>query len=132
MSPAAETLPPPTRARILVVEDDESTLHALAGWLSYDYDVVTARDGIEGLERALESPPDVIVADVWMPRLDGVTMVRRMKQIAALRPIPVLFLTGQTMPASVIAGIAAGARAYLPKPIDLDVLDRKLRSALGH
>jgi len=65
-----------------------------------------------------------------MPRLDGVSMVRAMKATESLRRVPVIFLTGQTSLSSVVAGIAAGARAYLPKPIDLDVLDRKLRSAL--
>ncbi len=121
-----------TRARILVVEDDSSTRTALAGWLGHDYEVLTAADGLEGLQIATthQPPPDLILADVWMPRLDGVGMVSRIKAIEALRSIPVIFLTGQTSPTSVIAGISAGARAYLPKPIDLDVLDRKVKSAL--
>lgn len=120
------------RARVLVVEDDENTRSALAGWLRHEYDVDTACDGVEGLEVATREgpPPDVILADVSMPRLDGVAMVKRIKEFESLRHIPVVFLTGQATPASVIAGIAAGARAYLTKPIDLDVLDRKLRSAL--
>lgn len=74
--------------------------------------------------------PDVILTDVWMPRLDGVAMVGRLKEIAGLRRVPVIFLTGQTSVESVVAGIAAGARAYLPKPVELDTLDCKLRSAL--
>jgi CheY-like chemotaxis protein len=131
MSLVAEAQSPPTRAHILIVDDDDLTLKALAAWLSYEYEVVTAHDGIEGLERAAELTPDVIISDVWMPRLDGVEMVRHMKRIEGLRHVPVLFLTGQTSPASVVAGISAGARAYLSKPIDLDVLERKLRSALA-
>jgi len=121
---------PCVRARILVVDDDDTTRTALEHWLAYEYDVVAAADGIEGLELATTRAPDVIVTDVWMPRLDGVSMVRRMKEIEGLRRVPVIFLTGQTSPASFVAGISAGARAYLPKPIDLDVLDRKVRSAL--
>lgn len=123
---------PGQRARILVVEDDPSTRTALAQWLSHDYDVAVARDGLEGLEiaTAQQPPPDLILADVWMPRVDGVEMVTRIKQIDALRRVPVIFLTGQTSPQSMIAGISAGARAYIPKPVDLDVLDRKVRSAL--
>ncbi len=125
--------PPPARPRILVVDDDESTRTALAGWLGYEYDVVVARDGIEGLEVANALPaPDIILADVWMPRLDGVSMVMRIKAIDRLRRVPVIFLTGQTSVHSMVAGIAVGARAYLSKPIDLDVLDRKLHSALHH
>ncbi len=120
------------RPLVLVVEDDESTRSALVSWLRHEYDVIAARDGLEGLRMATthQPRPDVILADVWMPLLDGVSMVRRLKEIDSLRRVPVIFLTGQTSPQSMVAGISAGARAYLPKPIDLDVLDRKLRSAL--
>jgi len=122
----------PTRRRLLLIEDDAQSCAALCRWLSYEYDVTTAADGLEGLEIASRPPPpDVIVADVWMPRLDGVSMVARLKQKELLRRVPVIFLTGQTSPRSVAAGIAAGARAYLSKPVDLDLLDRKLRSALA-
>lgn len=126
------TIPPSARARILLVEDEESTRTALAQWLRYEYEVVTAVDGLDALEIAvaMRPAPDVILTDVWMPRLDGVSMVKRLKEIESLRGVPVIFLTGQTSVQSVVAGIAAGARAYLPKPIELDALDRKLRSAI--
>jgi CheY-like chemotaxis protein len=128
----AETLlPPPARARVLLVDAEELDRKALARWLSYEYEVTTASDGQEGLERAAQARPDVVIADVAMPRLDGVTMVRRMRQTPGLRQVPVLFLTGLMSPERVIAGIAAGARAYIPKPVDLDLLTRKLRSALA-
>ncbi len=117
--------------RILVVDDDEGTLRAIAALLSGEYDVFTASDGVEGLQAAIVHPPDLIIADVWMPRGDGVTMVQRIKQIEALRHVPVIFLTGQTSVHSVVAGISAGAWAYLPKPIDPDILERKVRGALA-
>ncbi|HTQ45108.1 MAG TPA: response regulator transcription factor [Polyangiaceae bacterium] len=130
-----ETAPPrekSARARILIVEDDANTRTALVRWLEHEYDVIAASDGLEGLEIATtqDPPPDLILADVWMPRVDGVEMVTRIKRIEALRRIPAIFLTGQTSPVSMMAGLSAGARAYLPKPIDLDVLDHKVRSAL--
>jgi DNA-binding response OmpR family regulator len=124
--------PDVARKRILVVDDDEGTLHAIAALLSGEYEVSTAADGSEGLQAAIRLLPDLVIADVWMPRADGVTMVRRMKQIEALRHVPVIFLTGQTSVQSVVAGISAGAWAYLPKPIDPDILERKVRSALAH
>jgi CheY-like chemotaxis protein len=126
------SIPPARRHRVLLVDDEEDTRKALAGWLAYDYEVVAAADGLAALEIATRegTVPDVVVADVWMPGLDGFEMVKRMTQNALLRHVPVIFLTGQTSPRSVVTGIAAGARAYLTKPIDLDVLDRKLRSAL--
>jgi two-component system alkaline phosphatase synthesis response regulator PhoP len=117
--------------RILVVDDELGTRRAIALLLG-EYQVFTAADGIEGLEVAVREHPDLVVTDVWMPRADGVVMVRCMKQIPELRHVPVIFLTGQTSVQSMVAGISAGAWAYLPKPIDPDILERKVRSALAH
>jgi PleD family two-component response regulator len=119
------------RCRILIVDDDEGARTALAAWLGRDYEVVTAGDGIEGLERAAEMAPDIVIADVWMPRLDGVSMVNRMKRIDSLRDVPVVFLSGQTEPVSIAAGFSAGGHSYLTKPIDLGLLEDELRLALG-
>jgi CheY-like chemotaxis protein len=118
------------RPCVLIVDDEDGTRTALAHWLSDDYVITTARDGVEGLERAYARTPDAVISDVWMPRLDGIAMVTRMKRTVLLRTVPVLFLTGQTSSASVEAGLSTGAIAYLEKPIDLDVLDRALRTAL--
>jgi CheY-like chemotaxis protein len=117
--------------RILVVDDDEVARQAIAALLSRDYDVITAADGIDGLDAAMRERPDLIIADVWMPGVDGVLMVQRIKRIEALRHIPVIFLTGQTAVRSVVAAISAGARAHLCKPIDPPLLLRKVRSALS-
>jgi DNA-binding response OmpR family regulator len=127
-APAGAGLAPP---RILVVDDDEGTRRALAILLSGEYEVVTASDGIDGVAMAVREPPDLIIADMWMPGVDGALMVKRMKQIDTLSSVPVIFLSGQTSVHSVVAGISAGAWAYLPKPIDPDVLERKIRSALA-
>ncbi len=121
------------RRCVLVVDDEDGTRRGLERWLSRDYEVITAKDGAEGLQvaSAHKPRPDVIISDVWMPGLDGVSMVKCLKQHALLHDVPVIFLTGQTSPQSMIAGIAVGARAYLCKPIDLDALDKKVRSALA-
>ncbi len=118
------------RSRVLIVEDDDGTRTALAGWLAGNYDVVTARDGQEGFALASASTPDVIVTDLWMPRVDGMSMVNRLRRVEAVRNIPVIFLTGQTATERDRAGIASVAVAYLPKPIDLEALEHALRAAL--
>src|SRR5262245_17359499 len=65
------------KRRVLIVEDDEPTRRLLAITLRRTYDVVTAADGVEGLEMAtLQPPPDLVITDVMMPRLDGLTMVQ--------------------------------------------------------
>ncbi len=126
-----DTLPAERRSRVLVVEDDDGTRTALAGWLGASYDVVTARDGEEGFALALASPPDVILTDLWMPRVDGMSMVTRLRRIESMGAIPVIFLTGQTATERVRTGISEVAFAYLPKPIDLEALEGALRAALA-
>ena len=89
-------------------------------------------DGIDGCEKATEMPrPDLIIADVSMPRLDGITMVQRIRASTALHRVPVIFFTGQTSVASIIAGLAVGTFAYLSKTSAPGVLEGKVRRALG-
>jgi len=128
----SSVLPRSERKRVLVVDDDDETRGAIAHLLGMDYEIAVAADGVEGLARATEDrPPDLVIADVWMPRLDGVEMVKRMRKLDALRSTPVIFLTGQTSTESVVAGINAGARHYLTKPVDPDLLEAKVRKLLG-
>lgn len=119
------------KRRVLIVEDDEPTRRLLAITLRRSYDVAVAGDGVEGLEIATTAPfPDLIVTDVMMPRLDGVTMVREIKKRDASRKVPVIFLTAKGGAADVAAGISAGARHYLVKPVKLGALEDMVKSIL--
>ncbi len=120
----------PERKRILIVEDDTGALSALAYALGARYDVVVARDGVEGAEVAAKSPPDLIITDVTMPRLDGIGMVRRIREQQAAK-VPVIFVSALDSPMAVVAGIAAGARHYLTKPLDLNDLEKRIVRVLG-
>jgi CheY-like chemotaxis protein len=122
-----------SRKSILVVDDDESMREVISVLLSTEYRVVQAVDGVDGFLRANEVPaPDLIIADVSMPFLDGVAMVRRIRENEALRRVPVIFVTGQASSESFIAGLSVDSFAYLSKPIQLDVLEKKVKSALWH
>jgi PleD family two-component response regulator len=117
---------------ILVVDDDEEMREAVGLVLTPRYRVRYAVDGIDGYEKANDLPrPDLIIADVTMPRLDGVTMVQRIRATPALRRVPVIFFTGQTSVASIIAGLSVGTFAYLSKTSAPGVLEGKVRRALG-
>lgn len=118
-----------TKKRILLVDDDPAALRVLAEALEDDYEIVTATDGIAGLAAAATAP-DLIVTDVNMPRLDGVEMIQRIRDQLGLR-VPVIFLTAMDSPRDVIAGIAAGARHYMPKPVNLAQLEQRIARALG-
>ena len=105
---------------------------AICAVLSPRYNMVQAVDGIDGCTKANETPPpDLIITDVAMPQLDGIAMVRRIRAAHPLRRVPVIFLTGQMSAANVIAGLAVGTFAYLPKPSDPEVLEKKVKRALG-
>ncbi len=119
------------RPRILVAEDDPDLLRMLEHVMRAIGDVVTAVDGQDALEKAKAGRPDVIVTDVMMPRMDGVTLAKQLKLSPALATVPVVMLTARTGPRDVIAGINAGARFYVTKPFKTEELVAKVRKALG-
>ena len=127
LSSVVETLP----KCILVVDDDEDLRDAMAMVLSPNYCVRLAVDGMDGYTKAHDEPrPDLIIADVSMPGLDGITMVRRIRESDELRRVPVIFFTGQMSTESVIAGLSVGTFAYLSKTCAPGVLENKVKRAL--
>jgi len=116
------------KKRILVVDDDADIRDILAQFLSPQYDVLVAQDGVEGLDLAAKCPPDLIIADVTMPRLGGLAMVQHLRRGQGVKA-PVFFLSGLGAPGDVIAGISAGARHYLTKPIELSDLKKRIARA---
>jgi PleD family two-component response regulator len=120
------------RRYILVVDDDAEMREAVGLVLAPMYRLRYAVDGIDGYSKANELPrPDLIIADVLMPRLDGITMVQRIRATATLCRVPVIFFTGQTSVASIIAGLSVGTFAYLSKTSAPGVLEGKVKRALG-
>src|SRR5271155_4628332 len=104
------------RRCILVVDDDAEMREAVGLLLEPTYRLRYAVDGIDGCSKANDLPlPDLIIAAVSMPRLDGITMVQRIRANAAMCRVPVIFFTGQTSVASIIAGLSVGSFAYLSK-----------------
>jgi len=113
---------------ILVVEDEpKAGNYLLNGLQELGYSVSLARDGVDGLHQALETPFDVIVLDVMMPKMDGWEVLRRLRKEA---DTPVLFLTARDDIADRIKGLELGADDYLIKPFDLAELKARLRALL--
>jgi putative two-component system response regulator len=118
---------PPTR--VLVVDDQPENLDLLAEILEGEgYEVETARDGLEGVARALESPPDVILMDVSMPGLDGVEACRRLKHEQRTRLVPIVLVTGLQAREDRLAGVGAGCDDFLTKPVDAELLLARVRN----
>jgi two-component system response regulator MprA len=116
-------------ATILVVDDDRAIRESLDRALALEgYRVVAATDGAQALELVAEQQPDVIVLDLMMPNVDGLTVCRRLR--ARRDRTPILMLTARTETSDRVSGLDAGADDYLPKPFDLDELLARIRALL--
>jgi len=120
------------RKKILLVDDSTTVLLMERMILAKSqYDLVEARDGQEGVEKALSEKPDLILMDVVMPRLNGFEAVKRLREEEATRSIPVIMVTTRGELESVESGYASGCSDYVTKPIDGLELLTKVRSCLG-
>lgn len=118
-------------ARILAVDDAPQNLEILRVRLEANgYEVITAADGEEGLARARDSDPDLVLLDVMMPKLDGVAVLKQLKADATLRFVPVVLVTAKSDLRDVVGGLEAGADDYLVKPFEQAALIARVRSLL--
>ena len=117
--------------RILAVDDTPENLEILRMRLEANgYEVVTAADGEEGLAKTRVLQPDLILLDIMMPRLDGISVVRMLKQDVSLRSIPVILVTAKADTRDVVEGLDAGGDDYLTKPFEHRALLARVRSML--
>jgi two-component system response regulator MprA len=115
--------------RILVVDDEPAVRESLASSLAFeDYDIDTAVDGLDALDKLERVKPDLIVLDVLMPRMDGLTTCRRLRIRG--ETLPVLMLTARDTIGDRVTGLDAGADDYLVKPFELDELFARVRALL--
>lgn len=118
-------------ARILVVDDVPDNVDILQMRLeSQGYEVVTAGDGVEAIEKARELLPDLVLLDVMMPKMDGIETVKRLKSDAKLPFIPVILVTAKADGRDVVAGLESGGDDYLTKPVDHAALSARVRAML--
>ncbi len=114
--------------KVLVIDDDVGLLTMLRLGLELQgFDVVTAEGGKEGLRRAYQLHPDVVVLDVKMAEMDGWTTCERLRQVS---DVPVIMLSGNTAQEDVIKGLSVGADDYMTKPCSLDELTARINSRL--
>lgn len=118
--------------KILIVEDDADLLQMIKTMLQSVGEITLARDGQEALD-LLKSGfrPNVIVTDLMMPRVDGLTLAKTLKNDPNAGNIPVVMLTAKAGPMDMITGINAGARHYVTKPFKAADLVDKVRKALA-
>jgi CheY-like chemotaxis protein len=124
---------PAARGRTVLIVDDNRELLALIReslTLLGDFTVLTAADGVEGLERALEQRPDCVVIDIKMPGLDGYQLVRALRGDPATAQMPLVLLTALPQDHHRFAGSLVGADRFLTKPIKPDELVAAIEEAI--
>lgn len=117
------------RTRILIVEDEPAMVAGLRDNFEYEgYDVISAGDGVQGLERALMEQPDLVVLDVMMPRMSGLDVC---KQLKAKRPsLPIIMLTARGQEIDKVVGLELGADDYVTKPFSIRELIARVKAVL--
>ena len=119
-------------ATVLIVDDNADMRAYLRTLLLDRYYVIEAADGQSGLKLAVESVPDIVVSDVMMPVMDGLTFCTRLKQHEATSHIPVLLLTARSSEQQYIEGLQTGADMYMTKPFSADLLLANIASLLAN
>lgn len=119
--------------RILVVDDDPLILDLIRFNLEAEgYNVITASDGFDALERARKEFPDMLVLDLMLPKMDGYKVCRILKFDEKYKNIPILMLTARAQESDKEMGLETGADAYMTKPFEPDELLEKVSKLLGN
>ncbi|MDF9759310.1 MULTISPECIES: response regulator transcription factor [Peribacillus] len=119
------------KQRILVVEDEIQIATILKIELEYEgYEVLLAHTGKSGLEAALQEKLDLVLLDVMLPELNGIEVLRRIRNENSL--LPIILLTARNITMDKVAGLDQGANDYITKPFEIDELLARIRSAIRH
>ena len=118
------------RATILVVEDNPDNMTTIKAVLQHKYEILEAADGEKGLNMALTERPDLVLLDMSLPKMDGFTVVRKVKENRKADSIPVIGLTARAMKGDREKVIDAGCDDYIPKPIDPEKVLAKIEKWL--
>jgi len=116
---------------ILLVEDNEEFRNYLGDFLNTSYRIAMASDGKEGLDKAVRIMPDMIISDLMMPHMNGVTLCQRIKKDIKTSHIPVIILTARSSEEKHLEGLDSGCNLYITKPFNLDILLSSIRNLLS-
>ena len=121
-----------TRYRVLIVEDDEEIRRYIRSELDSDFRIYECTNGREGLETILKEKPDLVISDVMMPEMDGITLCRKIKQNLNINHIPIILLTAKSKAEDQIEGLEIGADAYIVKPFNTELLRTTISNLIAN
>ena len=120
-----------SKQTILVVDDEQDLLDLIEYNLRQEgYEVILAEDGQEGIQKAREHMPDLVLLDIMMPQMDGIEVCDRMREDPDLSHIPIIFLTARSDEKTEIEGLNKGADDYITKPISTNKLVSRIKAVL--
>ena len=120
----------PQRFKVLAVDDENDILLILRTSLRDDYDVLTASNGPEALQKIAEDSPDVVILDMMMPEMDGIEVLEEIRRNPATATLPVIFLTGVSDRSKIREALDKGTAYYLTKPFNHRELNSRVEQAL--
>jgi CheY-like chemotaxis protein len=119
-----------TKSRVLVVDDDEEIRKYICQELAAAYHMIESVNGKEALSIILNKTPDLIISDVMMPEMDGITLCRKIKQNVNINHIPVILLTAKSEEEDNLEGLGIGADAYMVKPFNIEILKKTVQNII--
>lgn len=133
-------LPPPTEVKnkasqnvnVLVVDDNNDLTQYISNELSKYYKITTCADGLEALNTLHRSQFDLVISDVMMPRMDGIELLRNIKQTPRLSHIPIIMLTSKNEIEDRLLGLRKGADAYMAKPFNIEELQATVDNQIAN
>lgn len=113
-----------------MIDDNKELLWMLKDILSDEYSILTAEDGEEGLVLLKQKTPDLIITDIMMPKINGITLIKQLKSNKHTMHIPLIILSAKNTTDEKIEGIESGADAYIPKPFNPQYLKSIIKQLL--
>lgn len=123
-------MPPATKVKVMVVEDNAELRQFICEILSGTYRVVGVADGVMALEKIEEEIPDFIITDIMMPRMDGIELIRHIKENVNTCDIPLIILSAKSSVEDRIQGLQLGIDDYIPKPFSSDYLKSRIENLI--
>lgn len=127
---STEKLKSKSRHRVLVVDDDRRMREYLCLEMGNDYHMEKCADGKEALAYILKHTPDLVISDIVLPEMDGLTLCRKVKQNVNINHIPVVLLTGRKEEQYTLEGLEIGADAYIVKPFNIEVVKKTVQNII--